>query len=531
MYKLLSNNYKLAILSGLLLIPGWYEWGTGMFMLLGFIPILQIIENFSKVRRGGRRVFLFASLAFLIWNAGTTWWITNASFAGMLAAFFLSTLLMSIPVWLSYKARKVWGQKAGLFAFVVFWMAFEYSYLHAEISWPWLTLGNGFAYEVRLIQWYDLTGALGGSLWVLIVNVLFFQTFFSQTAKLKVNLNKLYWAIGFIILPILFSIGRYYTYKEDYNPQKIIVVQPNVDPYLKFNDIPSLEQTQIQIDLARAAIDSTIDYVVAPETSINNNIWIGSFDEVPDLQLIKKIQSEYSGMKYITGITCYKMYEPNEPKTPTAKQYGQSEYYYDSYNSAIQIDSTKNIPIYHKSQLVTGVEKMPYPGLLNILKPLTLRLGGTFRSHGTQKYRDVFTSPSDSVKIAPVICYESIFGDYVTDYIKLGAGLIFVITNDGWWGDTPGHRQHNSFSSIRAIETRRSIARSANTGISCFINQRGDVLQKLTWWKRGTLTAELNVNTHLTFFVKHGDYLGRIAFFTAIFLILFLIASVLKGKK
>ena len=174
---------------------------------------------------------------------------------------------------------------------------------------------------------------------------------------------------------------------------------------------------------------------------------------------------------------------------------------------------------------------MPYPGLLNLLKPLTLKLGGSFRSHATQQYRDVFTSAYDSVKIAPVICYESVFGEYITDYIKLGAGLIFVITNDGWWGDTPGHRQHNSFSSIRAVEMRRSVARSANTGISCFINQRGDVLQWLSWWERDSIIAELNVNTKLTFYTKYGDYIGRIAFFIGIFLVLFLVVKILGRVK
>ena len=122
-------------------------------------------------------------------------------------------------------------------------------------------------------------------------------------------------------------------------------------------------------------------------------------------------------------------------------------------------------------------------------------------------------SPNDSIKIGTIICYESVYGEFVTEYVQKGAGYLFVITNDGWWGNTPGHRQHNSLSSIRAVETRRSIARSANTGISSFINQRGDVLQELTWWKRGALKQDLNYNTKLTFYVKHGDYIGRTAFY------------------
>jgi len=120
---------------------------------------------------------------------------------------------------------------------------------------------------------------------------------------------------------------------------------------------------------------------------------------------------------------------------------------------------------------------MPYAKYLKFIQKLTLRLGGTFRSHAIQEKRSVLCAANDSICIAPVICYESIFGEFVTDYIKLGAQYIFIITNDGWWGNTPGYRQHNSFAALRAIENRRSIARSANTGISSFVNQRGEISQ------------------------------------------------------
>jgi apolipoprotein N-acyltransferase len=308
-----------------------------------------------------------------------------------------------------------------------------------------------------------------------------------------------------------------------------VVVQPNIDPYLKFNDIPPVEQTKIQIDEARKLTDSTVDYVVAPETSIMDDIWLYNIEGVEDIKMVREFQNQFPHLKYITGIMCYQLYKPGDKLTATANDFGDG-YYYDSYNSGIQIDSTNKIQIYHKSKLVIGVEKMPYPALLKILKPLTLKLGGTFRSHNIQEERTVFSAPDDSVKIGTVICYESVYGEFVTEYIQKGAGFIFVITNDGWWGNTPGHRQHNSLSSIRAIENRRSIARSANTGISAFINQRGDVLQKLTWWKRGALIDNLNYNTKLTFYTKHGDYIGRSAFYLGWFLLASIVFNFILKK-
>lgn len=530
MKNFFSRNSVLAVLTGLMLIPGWYEWGTGLTLLFAFVPLLIVIERLVNEPRSGRKVFNFSALAFLVWNLGATWWIYNASFVGVFLAVVVSTLFMSTAVWLSFKTWQAWGRKLGLTALVVFWIAYEFCYTHGEVSWPWLTLGNGFAYENKLIQWYEYTGTFGGSLWVLLVNILIYLSFFPKVNQKGINNKFAISAALVILLPLTFSIIRYFTYTETINPRKIVVVQPNIDPYLKFNDIDPIEQTQIQIDAAKTLSDSTVDYVVAPETSIMNNIWLHELDKVPDLKMVREFQNEFPKLKYVTGIMCYQLYSPGEKLTATANDYGNG-YYYDSYNSAIQIDSTDSIQIYHKSMLVIGVEKMPYPALLKILRPLTLRLGGTFRSHNIQKERSVFNSPNDSFKIGTVICYESVYGEFVTEYVQKGAGYIFVITNDGWWANTPGHRQHNSLSSIRAIETRRSIARSANTGISSFINQRGDVLQKITWWKRGAIVEELNYNSKLTFYVKHGDYIGRSAFYLAWFLLVSIILKTVFRKK
>ncbi|MBN2347666.1 MAG: apolipoprotein N-acyltransferase [Bacteroidales bacterium] len=513
-----------TVATGLLLIPSWYEWGHGLIMLIAFVPLLFVedyLDNHKKTYRSFT-AFLYAFVAFLIWNAGTTWWIFNASAVGMVVAFLYSTIAMSIVFWLFHISKRNLGPGFGYFALIIFWISFEHLYFKAEISWPWLTLGHGFAYNVRFIQWYDTTGVLGGSLWILLSNILIFL--FIKKLVVAGNQNSLkgvgLLAVLIVIIPIIISLTKFYTYEEKSKPVDVVIIQPNIDPYKKFVDIPSVEQTRNQLNAALPLADEHVDYFVAPETSINNNIWLDQLDYVPDIRLIKSFLKKYPKAKYVVGITSYKRYEPGEKLSVTARPLTGTEYYYDSYNSAIQIDSTGKIPVYHKSQLVVGVEKMPYTKYLKFLKNLTLRLGGTFRSHGTQEFRENFISPQDSISIAPVICWESVFGEFVSDYIKKGANFIFVITNDGWWGNTPGHRQHNSLSCIRAIETRRSVARSANTGISCFINQRGEVGKKLTWWKYGAIRDTINANDKITFYVKHGNYIAHIAMFMAALVLL-----------
>ena len=129
---------------------------------------------------------------------------------------------------------------------------------------------------------------------------------------------------------------------------------------------------------------------------------------------------------------------------------------------------------------------------------------------------------------APLICYESVYGDYVSYFTARGADILCVITNDGWWGDTPGYKQHRSFSRIRAIENRRSIARSANTGISCFIDQKGNVISELGWDERGVIEASLNRNKEITFFVRYGDVIGRISIFLMLALFVYAITTYAK---
>ena len=187
--------------------------------------------------------------------------------------------------------------------------------------------------------------------------------------------------------------------------------------------------------------------------------------------------------------------------------------------------------MYHKSKLTPGVETIPSWGILKPIEKLAIDLGGTVGTLGTDNEILVFTDAKKR-KVVPIICYESVYGEFVVKTIRDGATMIFVITNDGWWGNTPGHRQHFLFSILRAIETRRSIARSANTGISVFINQRGDVFQQTAYWEPTVIKQQINANDKLTYYVKNGDYIARVSVFISVLVLLIsLIQGFLKKKK
>jgi apolipoprotein N-acyltransferase len=178
-----------------------------------------------------------------------------------------------------------------------------------------------------------------------------------------------------------------------------------------------------------------------------------------------------------------------------------------------------------------GAEMMPFQNVLKFIKNFKVDLAGGITWYGTQPEASVLKNDIKNINVAALICWESVFGEYFTKFINQNAELLFIITNDGWWGDTNGHKRHLRFAQIRAIETRRSIARCANTGISAIINQKGQVISKTNYWQQNEISANINLNNKLTFYTKYGDWLGKISAFIAVFIILFVFVKNVKSTK
>ena len=204
--------------------------------------------------------------------------------------------------------------------------------------------------------------------------------------------------------------------------------------------------------------------------------------------------------------------------------------WFEAYNAALFLPSAGPVEVYNKSKLVAGVEAMPFEEVLGYVSELSVDLGGVSGSLGTQEEREVLVDPSSGMNLVPAICYESVFGEHVAAHIRNGGNLIAVITNDAWWGDTPGYHQHLTFSSIRAIETRRDVVRSANTGISCFVDQRGVIHQLTDWWVPTAERRAVHLNNELTFFVRYGDLVGRSAVWAAFALVIVLVVRALRKR-
>jgi len=532
-----NSRFILALLSSLLLALPWYESFSGLIILVAFIPILAIEDYIYETRHKNNPVVIigYSALTFGIWNILTTYWIYNAAFIGLVAAVVINTLIMSTTFWMFHFTKRKFGIKIGQLSLIIFWLAFEFFYLSAEISWPWLNLGNALAKDIKLIQWYEFTGTLGGTFWILTINLMLYNvlTQYIKYKKFIYIVPKSLSLLIMLLIPVFISLNIFNNYTALGKEYNIAIIQPNINPYTeKFGGLSHDEQLQIILTLADSISDYSTDYVIAPETALNNSLWLNTLKENSSVDSIIRFVNNNPNIHFIIGIDAFEKLDSNKV-TPTARlsKGNNQQFYYNFYNSAIQIDTSDYIPVYHKSKLVTGVEKMPYPKIFKLLESAILDLGGTTGSRTIQDYRGIFNHTADKTKIAPVICYESVYGDYVTDYIKNGAHLIFIITNDGWWGNTIGHKHHLNYARLRAIENRRSIARSANTGISAFINQKGEILSQTSWWKRDAIKNTLRTNDKITFYARYGDYLGRLAGFLAVFLFLYAIVQHLLNKS
>ena len=554
----LQRPLVLAGLGSLLLWGGWAPWPSAplsLLLFIGWVPYLVMERQLTRDGARKRRVFASTYLFLLLWNALTTWWVSYADLAAGIAAVVLNALLMCLPLMAFRQTKKRLGNRIGYLSLPIFWIAFEQLHLHWDITWPWLTLGNGFAAAPQWVQWYEYTGFLGGSVWVWVVNLLFFGWLVSkefkdksEELKSRVNPPSQRMTSGLLIfnskllipfLAILLPIGLSYVigarYREKGPTAEIVVVQPDLDPYVeKFEGgakfISYDEQLTRLLSLSEQHLTPQTRLVLWPETALEGPYWENTVESNPKIRRIRAWLGRHPGVALLTGITTINSYPNKEAASETAS-YRDEVGYYDHNNAGAYFASAiAPIAFYHKSRLVPGVEKIP-PVLASLISHIDL--GGFVGSYGSQAERTVYAAPANApaLRVAPVICYESIYGDFLSEYAHNGATLLGLITNDAWWHDSPGYRQLLSYGTLRCIENRRDLARSANTGFTGFINQKGELFQREPAWVPTASRATVHLNNEVTFYARFGELIGRVSQILAVVLLLLAIGSTRFSRK
>lgn len=525
-------------LSALLMSLPWLVPGAGAVALFAFVPLLLMEQLAFQTK--ARRFWLWQYGVFVLWNTITTFWVGGATVGGAVFAILANALQMSVVFGIFHFSRSRLRGVMPYLLLATLWIAWERWYFNTQISWPWLVLGNAFARTTPLVQWYEYTGSLGGSLWVWACNLGIYGVlvaFTDNNARLRSWRIKTAAAVGTVLVlfaPMVLSLSIYRSYEErsDRGTLDVALLQPNLDPYEKFGSLTQRQQNERLISLASGPLSSRSDsaslLLLAPET-FTNDIIVNDLQASGTWRTFDTLLRPRLGVNLLYGASSYELFNTRSAPSLLARPYGQG--WMESHNSALIQDGSSRTEIFHKSKLVVGTELMPYP---KIFAPIDKALGGVIgRCVGQDEISLLNFRAADGseIPLGCAVCYESVYGEYCTGYVRKGAQLLTVITNDAWWGNTPGYRQHLSYSSLRAIELRRDIARCANTGISAFINQKGEIVSHTQWWEQDVLGGRVNLTDYETAFVRYGDVTGRACTFAAVLLLVAMLLTFIPNRR
>ena len=517
MKKLIQSPWFSSCLAGVLLSFSYPNHGSPFLLFPAFIVLFNLAEKADS----GKQVAYWTYPAFVIWNLITTYWLMFATVGGGAAAILANAVLMTIPLaWMRRVLHAKWNYAFKALGLAALWTTYEFLHFNWDLAWPWLSLGNAFGDYPKLIQFIEYTGQLGITFSVVFVSGLLYEIIVKQwhlvaekqipwwtlllSFQTKRDSEKVVYG-GWILLFLLGLVtlsNSLYSLSENANQTyaEIAVVQPNFDSYLDDAGFSSYEASQENLlSLADSARTPQTKLILFPENSIQPLVNLQSY-------FVKQFSDSAIAwnLSMISGLNELVDYNPKTaPKVYRGMRFNRP---FDVFNSSMIWEANGNVKPYRKYNLVPIVERMPFVNFFATIDVINWVNWGSFAGFG--KGLEVVTAPFDGGIASVLICYDSVFPDWSRRYVLQGATVLGIITNDGWWGDTPGHEQHFSFGRLRAIESRRAIARSANNGISGFILPNGEVLQRSTYWTRTVERASVPLRTDLTFYVKYGDWIG-----------------------
>jgi apolipoprotein N-acyltransferase len=526
----IKKNILLALTSGLLLGLPWSVPALFFVVFLAWLPLL-LLEEKVRFQTNAYAIFNYAFVSFLLWNILGTWWIAKVQFVGAILIILANALLQALVFWLASRIRTILKIPL-LFPFLLIWMGYEHFHLAWDLAWPWLNLGNALATAPQLIQWYEYTGVRGGTLWIILTNFALLRVYctyreIDQGSIVPIGAMTL---ILFMV-PISGSFFIFRNFEEKGETVNIALIQPNLDPYTeKFNPQNHARHVAEFFRTAEAVIDDETQYLFGPETLIVEQIDERDPSASIYYRNLLEFRKKYPKLNILLGVHSYRKLG-NQEIPPGSRFNREQNFYYEPFNTALFLPqgAASTPQFYHKTKLVPLFERMPFVQYLGFLGKYSLELGGYTGTYSLRQESTTFELPDASISILPIVCFESIFGPYCSRNLPKEKGFICMITNDGWWKNSPGYRHHFNFSAVRAIENRRDFVRVANTGISALISAQGMVMARTPWWEKATLKGKIHLRGGQTFFARHGDYIGRISLLSGAFLVLY--AGIRKLKQ
>jgi apolipoprotein N-acyltransferase len=531
----------LAVLSGLLLGVAFPPSPLYSVAYVALVPFLFLLEHL----RNYKQVLFFTYVMAFVFHACTLYWIggfTHGRDVYLMVSGAAVVVLHPCFYWLItvpyFFVRRSVGILVGLISFPFFWIAYDYSHALSEFSFPWISLGNSQAYDLSRIQIAEYTSIYGPAFLVLLFNVLAFVLLLQVASKSwklfsKPSLTVAGALLSVYLAPVFYGQHSLRNREEAIaaQPLRVGIVQPNIDPWEKWGEGRASKQEfyQRQVELliqeSRLVAAEGVDLIVWPETAIPFEIlsprYYLNFAEL-------KLRLDSLGVPVFTGLPTAEVFDSAHAPA-TAVRIRHTSVYVDYYNSAVLLDPRQGMSsVYKKVVLVPFAERVPYSETLSFLiEPLKWSVGISGWGKGSDQwvYR-FFTRAGREVRFSGMICYESVYPNYVRGFVQRGAEFLVVITNDSWWGKTSGAYQHAAFASFRAIEHRRWVIQCANGGISTAVDPTGAHQESTPMYQQTRLIATIAPSQEETFYAKHGDLFARLC--TSIAAVIVLCAVVKK---
>jgi len=531
MKPLSDSRYAPALLSGLLLGISFPTYPFIRLEPLAWIALVPLLISLRSVEKPGelfRRVYLCMLLFCLI----GLWWVSLATLPGGILTILAQAFFLTVPLVAFFAIKKMAGFRFALFSLPFCWVAWEWLYMQQDLSLGWLTLGNSQANLNLMIQYADLTGVWGISFWLVCFNVL---AVLALTGGSGERVRSLALMGVMVLFPVIYAFAVFQSGNSlpGKVPQlRVTLLQPNIDPKEKWVRYNSSEIMERYYRLTGLAVrEQSPELVIWPETAIP--FYILDSPYASELHFLR-VSLKYWNTSLLTGFSDIVRYSSGtHPRSESPEKYdGLRHQPFEAFNASMLLDSGNGTPqIYHKMRLVPFAERVPYVEYFPWLGQFTFSLAGisSWGKGMDASVMELHSSRHGKVITANIICYESIFPGLVTAFVRKGARFLTLVTNDGWYGTSYGPYQHLAIGRMRCIENRRSMARCANTGLTVFIDRYGRTISGMPWWQEGTLTADVPLESRLTFFTRYPDLFPQVL--SAIAAAFLLIAGVIRVKK
>jgi len=500
----LKKDRLLLVLSGILTGISFtpFPFPFTVFLFISFVPYLFVLERkktLLEINKASYLMFFTLSLITIYWVGS---WQSKADpflmIGGGVLIFFYPVVLL-INSTLFYLSQRIFTKEKSFWLFPIIWVTGEYLLTLTDLKFPWLTLGHGLAKFTTFIQIADIVGAFGLSLIVLYLNVLLYFTIKKFYSDKRVSFKYAFLFLILFSVVLVYGLIKRNEINTDKKYVRVGVVQPNLDPWDKW-ELGGLDAIlKNYLELSEKCTKQGAKLIIWPETALPVYLMSGTYSDIVD-SIYSFLQR--NNVYLLTGMPDYIIHYENPPSDAKISKAGN--FHYSTYNSILLLSpDSYEVQRYGKIHLVPLGEKVPFVDALPFLADWFkwgVGLSGWNVGKDTTIFK--FKSDNDTIKVAGLVCYESVFPDFVTHFSKKGAEFITVVTNDSWYGNSSGPYQHKEFAALRAVENRKAVVRCANGGISCLINKYGITEFETQMFTRVSFVVDVPLNNEKTFYTK-----------------------------